>query len=339
MMSRQEPFARPVSAEGLQDARLIQGSSSQLTQVPRCDRLMKRIAQHECVMGGRRHPCDMPQPVLQRACQVVIDLGMTERQRSRAGRWLARGAGGDARRGYRCRAIERLGDERRRATTLTAFRLHRVAQDQLVPGTGHGHEAQASLLRPGRLLGHRISTQRRRQRNAFRAAAHREAALDEAQHEHHPEFQALGLVHREHWHRVPVHVRVVGGRLLARIQQRPQVGQDRLQTGVVEQRRAARDDLEQAGDPPQWPVITPLSRPDKARIPAAAPEMPVQHIPGRVDMRRLDGRADIREQSLHRCPGRAAHAQETRGHCVQVGRRLGVCHDPQERQQLPYLGG
>ena len=124
----------------------------------------------------------------------------------------------------RGRQVERLEHERRDTPRPGAAVVRGVAQDQLVPGSGHRDVAQSALLRQRGLGGRRCAASKAgRQGQGVSATARREPAGDHPGQEDDGELETLRLVDRQDRDRVGVRVELGGGRIVAGFDQGRQV--------------------------------------------------------------------------------------------------------------------
>ena len=138
----------------------------------------------------------------------------------------------------RCRQVERLEHERRDTPRPGAAVIRGVAQDQLVPGSGHRDVAQAALLRERGLSGRRCAASKAgRQGQGVPATARREPAGDHPGQEDDRELETLRLVDGEDRDRVGIRVELRGRRIVAGLDQGRQMRRHEDGPVVGEQRR------------------------------------------------------------------------------------------------------
>src|ERR1035437_7530576 len=102
-----------------------------------------------------------------------------------------------------------------------------MGQQQLVTSPRHANVKEASLLlNAGVTLGQNLVHQRDRERQLLSPRSCWEAAVDQAGHEDHREFQALSLVYGQDSDRIGIRIDVRRGRVVASIDERLEVGGD-----------------------------------------------------------------------------------------------------------------
>ena len=277
------------------------------------------------------HPQDVGVLELERAGEVVVDLVEAERERlvDRAAYDLGTGRGrlerGQAllgRRGGRAGAgharrrgqVEGLEHERRDAPGPGAAVVGRVREDQLVAGPGHRHVAQAALLSERQFRRRRQPpAETGRQGQGLAPPARREASRDEPGQEDHRELEPLGLVDRQDGHRIGVRIELGRRRVVARVDERLEVGRDEDRPVVDEQaptvprtiskNRAMFAERLLGGDGVGG---------RQSRQQAARPEEPVQQLPGRPLVRDLAVPTQVREQLGDRRARLRADPQDAR---------------------------
>ena len=207
-----------------------------------------------------------------------------------------------------------------------------MRQDQLVAGAGHRHVAQPSFLGQGAVRRGRLApTQSGGQRQGVAAAVAREATGDQPGQVHDREFEALGLVHRQHRDRVRIRIEVGRRRVVTGFDQRLEVAGHEHRPVVGEQGRLGADDVEEPGDVAE-PLLGRggLGAGQPREHPAVAQEG-VQHLARRafVGHRRVAGQ--VRDEPTDRLPARRGDAQDARLPLELVERRP---HRP-----MPAAGG
>ena len=214
VLAAHEALVRPGRIEDLVELGLGHDMAPRVPVVEHLDSLVQRRAVDDRVMRGERHPQHVRVLELQRTREVVVDLVEAERERFVDRTTRHRGAGsGRLERGQtllgRRRGRARAGHARRRGQVqgLEHERGHTtrpgpavvggVREDELVPGPGHRHVAQASLLGERQFRrGRQPPTETGRQGQGVAPADGREAPGDQPRQEHDRELEPLRLVDR-----------------------------------------------------------------------------------------------------------------------------------------------
>ncbi len=216
--------------------------------------------------GASGHPQHVPELVLERAGEVVVDRVERQRERlavaGRAGR-PATPRGARSPRSARAASrpapapgragghgqVQRLEHERRDPPRPLAAVVRGVGQQQLVPGPGHAHvEQPALLLELVVALGQGLVDELERQGERLAPARRREPPGHEARQVHDGELEALRLVDGHHGDRVRVGVDVGRRRIVAGLDQGLEVAGEEHGPVVGEERRLGAHDVEEARD-------------------------------------------------------------------------------------------
>ena len=156
-----------------------------------------------------------------------------------------------------------------------------MCQDEFVASPRHADIEEASfLLDAGVAFRQNLMDEGDRQRQLLAPGPRREAAVDEASHEHDRELQTLGLVHGQHGDRVCVGIHLGRGRVVTCIDQGLEVTGNEDDPIVRHQVRLGPDDLEEAGDILEGFLSRDGVRRCQSRKQAAVPQELVENLSG-----------------------------------------------------------